>query len=160
MRDPQGKWVPAGTTFNEDLEVIIGPKGQVPLSATPGSAGYDLCAAETVNIAPMEQVTLKTDIYIKVPYGTYGRIAPRSSLAKKGLMVNAGVIDWDYRGEILILLVNLGKETITIQQGDRAAQLICEQIHKPAISQFSIKRLEAFQQETTRGVGGFGSTGK
>ncbi len=88
-----------------------------------------------------------------VPIGTYGRIAPRSGLSKKGLMVNAGVIDRDYTGPVKIMLHNLSSETYEVKKNDRIAQLILEQIKTSNIEVY--EHLE----DTERGSGGFGSTG-
>jgi len=98
---------------------------------------------------------IKTDISIAVPKGTYGRIAPRSSLANKHFIdVGAGVIDEDYRGPVGIILFNFSDDDFVVNKGDRIAQLILERILTPDIS--VVDNLE----QTDRGEGGFGSTGK
>jgi dUTP pyrophosphatase len=98
---------------------------------------------------------IKTDIAIQVPKGHYGRVAPRSSLAWKDFVdVGAGVIDEDYRGEVKVVLYNHGESLFHVKMGDRIAQLIIEKISYP-----EVKEVETLE-ETERGSGGFGSTGK
>jgi dUTP pyrophosphatase len=97
---------------------------------------------------------VRTGLAVSIPAGFYGRVAPRSGLAvRHGLDVLAGVIDADYRGEILCALVNHGEESFEIEPGARVAQLIIEAIAQPEPAW--AEDLE----ETTRGAGGFGSTG-
>jgi dUTP pyrophosphatase len=89
-----------------------------------------------------------------IPHGHYGRVAPRSGLAwKKSIDVGAGVIDEDYRGNVGVILFNFGDEDFVIKQGDRVAQLILEKISTPEVEE--VDELP----ETSRGDGGFGSTG-
>lgn len=97
---------------------------------------------------------VKTDIQIEVPYGTYGRVAPRSGLAWKNFIdVGAGVIDQDYRGNVGVILFNHSDVAFEVKKGDRIAQLICECITYPKV-------VEAESlTDTVRGAGGFGSTG-
>ena len=100
------------------------------------------------------KVIAKTDIQIRVPEGTYGRIAPRSGLAAKHhIDVGAGVVDEDYTGNVGVVLFNHAQSEFEIKKGDRIAQLVCEKIEYP--------ELEECQglDETERGAGGFGSTG-
>lgn len=97
---------------------------------------------------------VKTDIQIEVPFGTYGRVAPRSGLAWKNFIdVGAGVIDQDYRGNVGVILFNHSDEAFEVKKGDRIAQLICERIVYPTLVQ-----LDSLT-DTNRGAGGFGSTG-
>eukprot|EP00339_Tiarina_fusa_P004578 CAMPEP_0117047582 /NCGR_PEP_ID=MMETSP0472-20121206/32881_1 /TAXON_ID=693140 ORGANISM="Tiarina fusus, Strain LIS" /NCGR_SAMPLE_ID=MMETSP0472 /ASSEMBLY_ACC=CAM_ASM_000603 /LENGTH=111 /DNA_ID=CAMNT_0004760333 /DNA_START=40 /DNA_END=372 /DNA_ORIENTATION=- len=106
-------------------------------------------------IPPKGKALVKTDIAIAIPSGHYGRIAPRSSLAwKHSIDVGAGVIDSDYRGNIGVILFNLGDEPFTVKTHDRIAQLIIEKISTPAVVQ--VDELD----DTERGEGGYGSTGK
>jgi dUTP pyrophosphatase len=130
---------------------------KVPTRATPHSAGYDLYypygLTDTI-IPPFKRELIPTGIAISVPYGTYGRIAPRSGLAlRSGIDVMAGVIDIDYRGEVGIILVNLSDTDFIVKSGDRVAQLILERISNPEIVE--VENLS----NTNRGIGGFGSTG-
>jgi dUTP pyrophosphatase len=119
-----------------------------------GAAGFDLYSDDTADVLPRSQQLISTGISIKLPDRTYGRVASRSGLAvKNGIHVGAGVIDQDYRGEIKVLLYNLSDETFKVKPGDRIAQLICERYESPEVI------LVAALDDTTRGEGGFGSTG-
>ena len=105
-------------------------------------------------IKPNEIKLIDTGISIKVPKDTYGRIAPRSSVSKKGILINAGVIDRDYRGPVKIMVHNLSNFNYFINKNDRIAQLILEQIKTPQVT------LVTNLDSTIRGENGFGSTGK
>ncbi|KAM5290806.1 deoxyuridine 5'-triphosphate nucleotidohydrolase, mitochondrial-like [Glossophaga mutica] len=112
-------------------------------------------SAYDYTVPPMEKALVKTDIQIALPAGCYGRVAPRSGLAAKHFIdVGAGVIDEDYRENIGVVLFNFGKEMFEVKKGDRIAQLICERIYYPEIEE--VQGLD----DTNRGTGGFGSTGK
>lgn len=126
---------------------------RLPVRASEGSAGADLFCVESFVLASGERRGIPTGISVEIPHGYYGRVAPRSGLAARhGIDVLAGVIDSDYRGELIILLINLGTESVSFQAGDRIAQLIIE---NAASSQFEQGDLS----DTTRGEGGFGSSG-
>ncbi|XP_015728501.1 deoxyuridine 5'-triphosphate nucleotidohydrolase, mitochondrial isoform X1 [Coturnix japonica] len=126
-----------------------------PSKGSARAAGYDLYSAYDYVIPPMEKAVVKTDIQIALPSGCYGRVAPRSGLAAKHFIdVGAGVIDEDYRGNVGVVLFNFGKETFEVKKGDRIAQLICERIFYPELEE--VQALD----DTERGEGGFGSTGK
>ncbi|RJP22642.1 MAG: dUTP diphosphatase [Candidatus Abyssobacteria bacterium SURF_5] len=122
------------------------------------SAGFDLRAAveEPVSIAPGQSARIPTGLAFSIPAGYEGQVRPRSGLAMNhGLTIlNApGTIDADYRGEVKVLLVNLGKETVHVKRGDRIAQLIIAPVIQAAIE-------EATELDSTeRGHGGFGHTG-
>ena len=123
-----------------------------------GAAGLDLASAADapIELAPGGRVAVPTGLAFAIPHGFEGQVRPRSGLARKfGVTVaNApGTIDSDYRGEVQVLLVNLGAEPYTVQPGDRIAQLV--------IAPVSIAELEetASLDETVRGAGGFGHTG-
>lgn len=134
--------------------VRLHAKAILPTRGSAGAAGYDLYAAESCTITEKTRHLVKTGISIAVPAGHYGRIAPRSGLALKyGIDVGAGVIDEDYRGEIGVILFNFGESPFVVQEGDRIAQLILEQISIHEVVE--VGSLE----ETARGEGGFGSTG-
>nr|AAW51453.1 deoxyuridine triphosphatase [Paramecium bursaria Chlorella virus SH6A] len=125
-----------------------------PMRGSEGAAGYDISSVEDVVIPAMGRVAVSTGLSIRVPDGTYGRIAPRSGLAYKyGIDVLAGVIDSDYRGELKAILYNSGERDYIIKTGDRIAQLILEKIETPDVA--VVIELE----DTIRGGGGFGSTG-
>ncbi|XP_063044450.1 deoxyuridine 5'-triphosphate nucleotidohydrolase, mitochondrial [Engraulis encrasicolus] len=127
----------------------------VPTRGSAKAAGYDLYSAYDCSIGPMDKAIVKTDIQIAIPHGCYGRVAPRSGLAAKHFIdVGAGVVDEDYRGNVGVVLFNFSKETFEVKKGDRIAQLICERICYP-----DLEELESLD-ETQRGEGGFGSTGR
>jgi dUTP pyrophosphatase len=136
--------------------VIMAPGARLPVRKSDGAAGYDLHALHAADILPRgPPVQIRTGIAVEIPAGHYGRIAPRSSLAIEGITTMAGVIDSDYRGELVIILVNLHPtEIVHIAAGDRVAQLILERI-----SMLPVMAVDALG-ETGRGDGGFGSTGK
>uniref|UniRef100_A0A3Q2SQU8 Deoxyuridine 5'-triphosphate nucleotidohydrolase n=1 Tax=Fundulus heteroclitus TaxID=8078 RepID=A0A3Q2SQU8_FUNHE len=126
-----------------------------PTRGSAKAAGYDLYSAYDYSIMPMDKAIVKTDIQIAVPHGCYGRVAPRSGLAAKHFIdVGAGVVDEDYRGNVGVVLFNFGKETFEVKKGDRVAQLVCEKICYPDLVE------EETLDETDRGAGGFGSTGR
>jgi dUTP pyrophosphatase len=126
----------------------------VPRRATELAAGYDISASEDAKIPSKGRFAVSTGISIGLPEGTYGRIAPRSGLAYKfGIDVLAGVIDFDYRGELICILYNSGEHPFVIQRGDRIAQLIIEKNETPDVA------VVMDIDETARGDGGFGSTG-
>ncbi|MGA7615354.1 MAG: dUTP diphosphatase [Thermoanaerobaculia bacterium] len=134
------------------------PDLPLPSRATPHAAGFDLRAAvdAPLTLAPGERSLVPTGIAIELPPGYEGQVRPRSGLAiRNGIaLVNApGTIDPDYRGEISVILINLGSEAFVIQRGDRIAQLV--------ISRFEPCGLELVEtlSDTHRGEGGFGSTG-
>nr|XP_060512910.1 deoxyuridine 5'-triphosphate nucleotidohydrolase, mitochondrial-like [Panthera onca] len=116
---------------------------------------YDLYSAYDYTVPPMEKALVKTDIQIALSSGCYGRVAPRSGLAAKHFIdVRAGVIDEDYRGNVGVVLFNFGTEKFEVKKGDRIAQLIYERIFDPEIEEVQVL------DDTERGSGGFGSTGK
>lgn len=125
-----------------------------PTRANPGDAGYDLYALEDQPIHPGGRAVIRTGISLAIPEGYYGRIAPRSGLAvKKGIDVLAGVVDSTFRGEIGVVLINLGRDLFEVRTGDRIAQLIIERYHD--VNWEVVDTLP----ESARAAGGFGSTG-
>ena len=130
----------------------------LPRYASPGAAGMDVQAAceDCVTIAPRQRISVPTGLGMAIPHGYEVQIRPRSGLARKfGVTVaNApGTIDSDYRGEVMVLLVNLGEEAFRIERGMRIAQLVVAPVSRPRIMQ------TVALDETERGAGGFGSTG-
>lgn len=131
-----------------------------PAYQTAGSAGADLCAAippdQPVTLKPGARALVPTGIALALPHGLEGQVRPRSGLAARfGITVlNApGTIDSDFRGEISVILINLGQEDFTVKRGDRIAQLVVS-------SYISVTLLEVSHlDQTGRGVSGFGSTG-
>ena len=141
------------------LKVQVLPHGEgldLPSYATAGSAGLDLRAAEAYTLHPMERYAIPTGLRVAIPDGWEGQIRPRSGLAlRQGLgMPNApGTIDADYRGELKVLLINLGPVPIEITRGMRVAQMLITPA--PQVEIMVVEDLD----ETERGASGFGSTG-
>ncbi len=142
------------------IEVKIINKGRQPLPtyATPQSAGMDLRANidAPVTLRPMERKLIPTGLYMALPEGYEAQVRPRSGLAlKHGLTVlnSPGTIDSDYRGEVMVLLVNLSGDDFTVNDGERIAQMV---IARHETAQFvTVSQLD----DTERGAGGYGHTG-
>jgi dUTP pyrophosphatase len=140
------------------IEIINKSGHPLPAYETTQSAGMDLRAnlSEAVTLGSLERALIPTGLFIALPQGTEAQIRPRSGLAaKQGITVlnSPGTVDADYRGEIKVVLVNLSNQPVTIQHGDRIAQMVIarhEQAEFVEVSEL---------QETERGAGGFGSTG-
>jgi dUTP pyrophosphatase len=131
----------------------------LPAYETPGSAGLDLRAAvpegEPMVLAPGARAMVPTGLAFAIPLGFEGQIRSRSGLAvKAGITCLTGTIDSDYRGEIKVVLINLGQDDFVIARGERVAQMIIA-----PVAQARIIEVESLD-ETARGAGGFGSTGK
>jgi deoxyuridine 5'-triphosphate nucleotidohydrolase len=132
----------------------IHENARLPQRSSALAAGADLFCAEACTIKAGERHLVPTGLALEIPAGYYGRVAPRSGLAvRHGIDVMAGVIDADYRGEVRVLIVNLGATDVTFEVGDRIAQLIIEHA-APADFEWSTDL-----EETARADGGFGSTG-
>ena len=128
---------------------------KLPTRGSDKAAGLDLYSIETVTLGPGERIAVKTGLAVAIPEGFYGRVGPRSGLAiKHGIDTLAGIVDCDYRGQVLCALINLGQERVTLEKGERIAQLVIEAIITP--QPVWADSLE----ETMRGAGGFGSTGR
>jgi dUTP pyrophosphatase len=142
-------------TTNDTLQFKqLDPRAVLPRRGSALAAGLDVCSIEDVELLPKQRATVRTGLAVAIPPGFYGRVAPRSGLAAKhGLDVLSGVIDSDYRGEILCLLYNTGDEMIVMPAGTKICQLILEKISMPEAAW--VVDLD----ETARGAGGFGSTG-
>jgi dUTP pyrophosphatase len=127
---------------------------KLPTRGSQYAAGLDLYCVDDFSILPGARTLAKIGLAVAIPQGFYGRIAPRSSLAADyGINVLAGVIDSDYRGEIICILVNHGEEAVHIKAGTRIAQLILESIVVP------MPEWADDLDTTERDIGGFGSTG-
>jgi dUTP pyrophosphatase len=143
-------------------EVLITrlPHGEglpLPAQATPGAAGYDIASAEEGRLAPLERKLFRTGFAIAVPEGFECQIRPRSGLAlRHGITLpnTPATIDSDYRGELMIMLVNLGADTFDITRGMRIAQMVIARVER-----VTFRAVEALPG-TERGAGGFGSTGR
>ncbi|MBI3590900.1 MAG: dUTP diphosphatase [Candidatus Melainabacteria bacterium] len=140
--------------------VKVHSKAQLPSYATEGAAGMDLTNVldKPLILKPGERAKVPTGLIMVLPEGYEGQVRPRSGLAAKhGITLTncVGTVDSDYRGEICCLMINLGNEPYTINPGERIAQLVIS-----PIVQASTKFIEKIPEETKRGAGGFGSTGK
>jgi dUTP pyrophosphatase len=137
------------------------PGAMLPRRAHPGDAGLDLVAAEAVELAPGARAAVPTGLAIAVPEGHAGLVLPRSGLAREhGITVaNApGLIDEGYRGELMVLLVNLGARAHRIVAGDRVAQLVIAPVS--AAEPVEVVELPESAAAAARGAGAFGSTGR
>jgi dUTP pyrophosphatase len=129
------------------------PAARLPTRGSKYAAGLDLYSVEDTVIPAGERALVRTGLSVAIPRGYYGRVAPRSGLATEhGVNVLAGVIDSDYRGEIICVLINHGREIVHLEAGRRVAQLVLESIITPQAEWTD--RLD----ETDRGSGGFGSS--
>jgi len=142
-----------------DVLIINKSKNELPAYATEGSAGMDLRAnlVEPVEIPTLKRKIIPTGIYIELPIGYEAQIRPRSGLAiKSGITVinTPGTIDSDYRGEIMICLINLSDESFTVENNDRVAQMIISKYEKITLNE--VQELS----DTVRGAQGFGHSGK
>jgi dUTP pyrophosphatase len=136
------------------IDCQLQPGAHLPQRAHPTDAGADLRALEAHEIYPGEQKLVDTGVAIKIPRGFAGFIFNRSSQGKKGITIphSVGVIDSDYRGNLKVLLKNIGEDPYTIEPGDRIAQLVVQRVELPTFR-------DAWN-DTQRGTGGFGSTGQ
>ena len=141
------------------IKIVNKSKHQLPEYKTKLSAGMDIRANinEVITLRSLERKLIPTGLYIELPEGYEAQMRPRSGLALNeglGLLNSPGTIDADYRGEICIILVNLSSETFVIEDGERIAQMVIAK-HEQAVWQ-EVEVLD----ETERGAGGFGHTGK
>jgi dUTP pyrophosphatase len=141
------------------IQVINRSKHALPAYETEQSAGMDLRANidEPIILGPLERALVPTGLYIALQPGFEAQVRPRSGLAaKQGITVlnSPGTVDADYRGEIKVILVNLSNANVSIQDGDRIAQLVIARHEQAAWLEVEVL------DETQRGAGGFGSTGK
>ncbi len=140
------------------IKIINASRHPLPEYETESSAGMDLRAniEESVKLEPLERKVIKTGLFLELPQGYEAQIRPRSGLAAKyGISVlnTPGTIDADYRGEIGVILVNLSQEAFVVEDGERIAQMVIAR-HERAIWE-EVRELS----RTSRGAGGFGSTG-
>jgi dUTP pyrophosphatase len=154
--------------FKIEVEVLQG--GKLPAKKNPTDAGFDLFATEDITIYPGQVMKHPLNIKMKLPKGTWGEITSKSGLGAQGLLVYAGVIDEEYRGIPHVVMSNIwvmqeiGPDgyplmrvnPIVIKKGEKLAQFIMN----PYSSEFYIEQVETVDANTSRGAGGFGSTGK
>lgn len=140
-----------------DMEVQIqriNPEAKMPVLAYEGDAGMDIFSTEELEIPPGEKAVIKTGLKLAIPKGYAGFVWDKSGLAlKHHLKTMAGVIDSNYRGEFMVVLTNMGKETYHVEKGSKIAQLVIAPVASLEIVEADI------QDETDRGEGGFGSSG-
>jgi dUTP pyrophosphatase len=150
-----------GTRSEAAVEILIArlPLAEglpLPGAATPGSAGYDLASAEDGELAPLERRLFRTGFSIAVPAGYECQLRPRSGLAiRHGITLpnTPATIDSDYRGELMVALVNLGSQAFQVTRGMRIAQMIVARVER--VTFHPVEELPP----TARGTGGFGSSG-
>ena len=140
-------------TYSSVLECMLKPGAKLPERAHPTDAGADLFSYENLEIYPNEQKLVDTGIAIKISQGFAGFVYNRSSQGKKGITIphSVGVIDSGYRDTIKVLLKNIGDDPYKIATGDRIAQLIIQKVE--------LVGFKDIWNDSTRGTGGFGSTG-
>src|SRR6476661_2708118 len=127
------------------LDIRVDGPGALPEYATEGAAGADLRAAEAVTLPPGGRAAVATGLFVEIPAGYVGLVWPRSGLAvRHGIDTLAGVIDSDYRGEVAVVLVNHGTETVRIAAGDRIAQILFQKVERASLTASAV-------DETARG---------
>ena len=141
-----------------EIKIVNKSNNPIPNYGTEAAAGVDLRAfiEQDILIKPMQRILVKTGLFMEIPVGYEAQVRPRSGLAiKKGITVlnSPGTIDADYRGEIMVILINLSNEDFIVKTGDRIAQMVIAS-HEQA----DWKLVESLD-DTERGAGGFGSTG-
>lgn len=142
-----------------EVKIVNTSSNPLPAYATEGSAGMDLRAnvTETITLHPLDRSLVPTGLFIELPQGYEAQVRPRSGMAiNNGItcLNSPGTIDSDYRGELKVILINLSNEVQLIKHGDRIAQLVFNKVE-----QVQFKVVQELQ-ETARGEGGFGHTGK
>ncbi len=142
-----------------EVNIVNRSSNPLPAYATAGSAGMDLRAniTEPINLKPMERHLVPTGLFLELPPGYEAQVRPRSGMAiSQGItcLNSPGTVDSDYRGEIKVILINLSNETQQIKHGDRIAQMVIGKAEQ------AVLQLVQNLNETTRGNGGFGHTGK
>ena len=142
----------AGKTINLKK---VEPHAKIPTRANQSDAGWDLYSLVTRSISPSQRVTIRTGISLQIPEEYVGLIWPRSGMSvKNGIDVLAGVVDSGYRGEIKVCLLNTSREWMDIKEGDRIAQILFQEV-----PHFQLQEVDILQN-SDRGEGGFGSSGK
>lgn len=142
------------------IELMRLPHGEglpLPAYASEGAAGLDVVAAESLTLAPGDRAAVATGFAIAIPQGHEVQVRPRSGLAlKHGVtcLNTPGTIDADYRGEVKVILANLGQDPFAIARGDRIAQLVPAVVLRAGLDEVTVL------DDTVRGAGGFGSTGR
>ena len=137
------------------LPVLLGEGARLPAYGSTSAAGADLRASEPLVIGAGARAAVPTGLRVAIPPGHVGLVWPRSGLAvRHGIDTLAGVIDADYRGEVMIALINLGPAAYAVRRGDRIAQMVIQRVYQARLEE--VGRLDA----TDRSTGGFGHTGR
>ena len=152
--DDMGGSTPLQDAPGFHVQIALELGAALPRRATPGSCGYDLCSFEDCVLPPGTTKLVSTGVRLAVPTHLCAIVHGRSSLGKQGIATNTGIIDQDYRGIIYVSLRNTSGQEFVIKRGERIAQLLFHVIATPELHQ--VVDLDS----TTRGEGGFGSTGK
>ncbi|PCH36743.1 dUTPase-like protein, partial [Wolfiporia cocos MD-104 SS10] len=145
---------------------VIGPDGTFHEKGTVNSVGFNIHASSTARINPGLTMMVETNLKILLPYGHWGKLETRSSMALKGLQVQGGVIDWDYRGEIKVMIHNFMEFPYIVMTQNyhltyKVAQLILHPLPSPEIHHGSIESYDKmYLNDTKRGDKGFGHTGR
>jgi dUTP pyrophosphatase len=138
------------------IKLVKTKEAKMPVRATKGSAGYDLCSVEEIELLSGEYKMVPTGLRLEIPPGFEAQVRPRSGLAARhgiGVLNSPGTIDSDYRGEVKVILINHGQKPFKIEKGMRIAQMVFASLTDVALE------LEDNLSSSTRGEGGFGSTG-
>lgn len=138
------------------IPIALSEDATLPEYATPGAAGMDLRSIEEVELKPLERKLVRTGVRVAIPEGYEAQVRPRSGLAIRlgiGMVNSPGTIDCDYRGEIGIIVINFSESVVKLSKGERVAQLVVCPVAR--VTWNPVQDLD----ETTRGGGGFGSTG-
>jgi dUTP pyrophosphatase len=160
MAAPAAKGQDCRVSIRIELIRISPPRGEplpLPSYATDGAAGLDLRADAAVTLAPGERAQVPTGLALALPAGFEGQVRPRSGLALRDgvtCLNSPGTIDSDYRGEVCVVLANLGQRAVTLSRGDRIAQLVIARVERAELVE------SASLPPTVRGGGGFGHTGR
>lgn len=141
------------------ISIINQSNNPLPEYATEGASGMDIrtFTNEPVVLQPLHRALIPTGLFLEIPQGYEAQIRPRSGLAiKQGITVlnTPGTIDSDYRGEVKVILINLSNETVTVQNGERIAQMVFQKVERVQLNE-----VESIS-DTERGAGGFGHTGE
>lgn len=132
------------------------PRALIPRKGYATDAGFDLAIPENYALPPGTTCRIDLEIVLQIPHGWYGQIFGRSSVFQRGLSIHPGVIDADYRGSVQLLVENRRRQTLHAQRGERLAQLLILPVPRVALHRISPAEIEP----TSRGAGGFGSTGR
>jgi dUTP pyrophosphatase len=149
------------TTYNMDTIIFskIDPDGPGITRAHETDAGYDLYSAMDITLSPKACAKIRTNVKVKLPRGTFGKLFDRSSMASKSLLTSGGVIDQGYTGEIVCIISNLGNEPYTIKVNDKITQMVLIRYSNATITEVQPDEFSELTLTSDRGQKGFGSSG-